>query len=206
MARIFPSDLPPVRQEGGRWRELEVLERLQLSLSPNYSVFHNVPWLRPGNLETHGQIDIVVVNGVGDLLLIEVKAGELIEREQGLFKLYSDGEKSVSRQSLVQGQAIYNRLNQAGLKSRVHHCLVLPDYLIKNGDGIALPRTHIVDASSFGTLGSQVTAFLPDHPASESQRPVIAFLCNLFELKADVTALADRLESTTQQLADGLAT
>jgi hypothetical protein len=43
MALLSPA-LPPLKPSGGLHRELDVLWRLQSSLSEGYEVFHSVSW------------------------------------------------------------------------------------------------------------------------------------------------------------------
>ena len=79
MAQLFPSDaldFPPVRADGGVYRELDVLRLLQRELDATYCVFHEVDWYAVYNgRDTHGEIDVVVMGPSGNLLLLEIKAG-----------------------------------------------------------------------------------------------------------------------------------
>ena len=43
MAIFHPSNLPSVKFNGGRYRERDVLDRLQQSLSNDYEIFHSIP-------------------------------------------------------------------------------------------------------------------------------------------------------------------
>ena len=61
----------------GEYAELELLQTLERGLSDAYTLFHSVDWSRgTGEHEHHGEIDIVVVNQTGNVLLMEVKAGK----------------------------------------------------------------------------------------------------------------------------------
>ena len=74
MADITPSTLPSVRKNGGLFRELEVIERLQQSLPDNYEIFHSIPLHTIGSAADHfTEIDILVLAPHGQILLIEVK-------------------------------------------------------------------------------------------------------------------------------------
>ena len=68
MALLSPA-LPPLTPSGGLHRELDVLWRLQSSLSEGYEVFHSVSWhsLHEGR-DRHGEIDIVVLGPTGNVL------------------------------------------------------------------------------------------------------------------------------------------
>jgi transposase InsO family protein len=90
MAIIHPTlPLPRVAQSLGWVTEMEVLDRLKQGLPDAYTLFHSVDWMRPTEVGTaHGEIDIAVVNQAGDLLLIEVKGGQIDFKPQGIFKTY----------------------------------------------------------------------------------------------------------------------
>ena len=81
MARIYPS-LPQHRaMHIGDYAELDLLKTLERGLSGAYTLFHSVDWSRgAGAKEQHGEIDIVVLNQSGDVLLIEVKSGSVAMR------------------------------------------------------------------------------------------------------------------------------
>lgn len=42
MATLIPSQFPNLREDGGLFRELDVLERLRLGLPVGYEIFHEV--------------------------------------------------------------------------------------------------------------------------------------------------------------------
>ncbi len=86
MARIVPDGwqhldvaTPSVQ------RELETLRDLGSTLPDDYTVYHGIHWstLERGH-SVFGEIDFVVVNRAGDLLLIEQKLGFLGETAEGL--------------------------------------------------------------------------------------------------------------------------
>ena len=131
MANLNPSQLPSIREDGGLFRELDVLERLRLGLPDGFEIFHEVTWhtIHEGN-DRHGEIDIVVLSPAGDMLLMEVKAGSVLLREGGIFKRYGQQEKDVARQCRLQYAGMVARLKSAGIHPRLINCLVLPDYRI----------------------------------------------------------------------------
>ncbi len=104
MATLTPSQLPSLREDGGLFRELDVLERLRLGLPEDYEIFHEVNWhnVREG-VDRHGEVDIVVLAPNGNVLLMEVKAGLVLLREGGIFKRYGTQEKDVLRQCPICG-------------------------------------------------------------------------------------------------------
>ena len=91
MAHLHPSAPAHWREHqtaSARERaELEVLQKLERGLSAAYTLFHSVDWSRPaGAREQHGEVDIVAVNQAGDVLLMEVKAGDLEFLPDGIVK------------------------------------------------------------------------------------------------------------------------
>ncbi|OQW85969.1 MAG: hypothetical protein BWK72_19655 [Rhodoferax ferrireducens] len=100
MARLCPS-LPrnAGAKNSGEYAEFELLETLERGLSAAYTLFHSVDWSRGvGGEEQHGEIDIVVLNQAGDVLLLEVKAGDVEVKPDGIFKTCSCQPKDVTRQ------------------------------------------------------------------------------------------------------------
>jgi thymidine kinase len=217
MAHLYPTP-PTLRQGIGYFRELDVLERLRLDLPDAFEVFHEVHWhaVHEGQ-DRHGEIDLVVMSPAGHLLLMEVKAGQVVLREGGVFKLYGktngQAEKDVLRQSRVQFGATAARLSQAGLYAPMISCIVLPDYRLPTGAVVAVPRERIVTADEFGALGQHVLALFSGlttvQRSSASLVDVDAvrrFLCNEFQVSPSMDALQGQLQIATTRLSDGLAT
>ena len=95
----------------GDHAELDLLDTLERGLSSAYTLFHSVDWSKSsGEREQHGEIDIVVVNQAGDVLLMEVKAGGVEFRPEGIFKAYGARFKDVTAQVRQQYGALRSRL------------------------------------------------------------------------------------------------
>jgi hypothetical protein len=207
MALLIPSYRPTLRTDAGLYRELDVLDRLQNTLPDNYEVFHSIPWHRvDGGDDRHGEIDIVVMGPTGSLLLMEVKAGDVVLRGGSMFKLYAKREHDVGKQCSVQYSAMVNRLQEAGLRSRVTNCLVLPDYTLGESRIIDIPRDRIIDADSYDLLASRVKEILGGEHGSFDRDALRHFLKGEFRISTNLSVLRDQLQGTTHQLADGLAT
>ncbi|SFN44859.1 Uncharacterized conserved protein [Formivibrio citricus] len=206
MAVLFPCS-PVARASAGYYRELDVLERLQHGLPPGYDIFHSVDWhsLHQGQ-DCHGEIDLVVMNQAGELLLVEIKAGDVMFQDEGIFKRYSDKTKRVDQQIKVQYSAMVGRLKHAGIKTSVKNCLVLPDCRVQSGEIIAIPRERIFDAADFDQLGNKVLQLLPQGEPSPVADQLRRFLGNLLNIAPDVSAMQSQIVSTSRKLADGLAT
>jgi UvrD-like helicase C-terminal domain/AAA domain/Nuclease-related domain len=205
-SKLFPSS--PKHYPGGLYRELDVLQRLESGLPVGYAVFHNVEWqsLIDGN-ERHGEIDIVVLSPMGNMMLIEVKAGDVLLRNGGLFKLYGSSQKDVLRQSRTQYSAMMGRLTDSGIWSKVLNCIVLPDYDIPDGQQvIAAHRERIITASQYQDLPQWVHQQLSVLQPVPDPEAVTHFLSNLFQVQPRIDAMRDQLSGITERLSDGLAT
>jgi len=160
MARLIPS-LPLHGAFGaGGYAEVALLQTLELGLSGAYTLFHSVDWSRGvGEHEQHGEIDIVVFNQAGDVLLIELKSGPVGFAPGGIFKSYGSQSKNVTGQIGLQYGALRGRLKDAGLSVALHHLLVLPDVQVQS-ESVQWPRERIVDSGDPFEKMPGLTAYL----------------------------------------------
>ena len=191
----------------GQYGELQVLRTLELGLSDAYSLFQAVEFQRLGSEgEQHGELDIVLVNQAGNVLLIEVKCGTVDARADGIFKTYRGATRNVVGQVSLQYGAMRARLADARLPVHVSHLLVLPNAKAETTTA-QWPRERIVDSTQIETLVGHVGEILgPGVPDLETQQRVLEFFANRLRLEPDVSALAGRLETIHTQLSAGLAT
>jgi hypothetical protein len=207
MALLTPSNRPSLRTDAGLYRELDVLDRLQQSLPDVYEIFHSVEWHNIQNGEDrHGEIDLVILGPSGNILLMEVKAGQVVLRGGGMFKLYSSKESDVGRQCRVQYSAMVNRLKEARLHTWVTNCLILPDYTLGDSHIVAIPRERIIDATEYDNLGTRVQSILAGEHVNADRDVLRHFLKSEFRVSTNLSVLRDQLKGATHQLADGLAT
>ena len=206
MARITPA-AQVYRADAGYYRELDVLERLERSLPDDYEVFHSVSFhtIHQG-LDRHGEIDLVVLAPSGNMLLVEVKAGQLELIDGQLIKLYGDKKRDVARQTRVQHASMLGRLADAGLYAHVTNCLVLPDFRVEAAPIVSMPRERIIDATEFDELGTRLRAFLAPGVSHSDVEAIRHFLGNVFKVSLDLNVLGEQLRTTSTRLADGLAT
>ena len=191
----------------GRQAELELLRTLELGLSDAYTLFHNVDWSRgTAAQEQHGEIDAVVVNQAGDVLLIEVKSGDVEFTPTGIFKTYGGQPKDITRQAGLQFGAMKSRLEDANLHVRLSHLLVFPDFKVQS-ETAQWPRERIVDSEDIGSIVSRITrAFGPGLSGGVNHPRVVAFFENKFQVAPDVSALAGRIQQAATRMSAGLAT
>ncbi|MEW5789203.1 MAG: ATP-binding domain-containing protein [Pseudomonadota bacterium] len=208
MAKVVPDGWRECGVTGAARREIETLEHLSRGLTDDYTVYHGVHW---SNLERghalHGEIDFVVVNRAGALLLIEQKSGFLEEGPEGLTKRYQEKTKNVPMQ-LARNLAAF----EARLKARpgcagvgLDALLFCPDYTVQKLGTAGIVPERIVDARQAGQLAERVAAILPPGEAQEPARQVHRFLRDILQLETDVSALIGRAEALVTRVSGGLA-
>jgi hypothetical protein len=206
MARLCPSLPPRAALNAGEYAELELLQTLERGLSDAYTLFHSVEWSRgAGEKEQHGEIDIVVVNQAGDVLLMEVKSGSVDFQSGGIFKTYGAKTKDIKAQVGLQYGALRSRLKDANLSVHLNHLLVLPDLKVKS-ETAQWPRERIVDSDEISNIVSRIAQLLGPGLHSDDLERVLAFFENRFRVVPDVSALAGRLQQQASRLSSGLAT
>lgn len=207
MARLCPSVPPRAALSVGDHAELDLLETLERGLPEAYLLFHSVDWTKAADdREQHGEIDIVVLNQAGDVLLLEVKSGDVTLSAGGMFKDYAGHTKDVVAQARMQHGAILARLQQARITVQVSHLIVLPDVKVHN-DSVQWPRERIVDSTDMSQVVTRVMSALgPGMPNPELFARVRSFFENRFQVEPDVSALAGRMQQVATRLSAGLAT
>ena len=210
MARIFPSDWRSVEAIGAAQREIETLAMLEKALPDIYTIYHGVHWTRVGgSFSMFGEIDFVVVNPAGSMLLIEQKSGFLQETPEGLIKAYGQKQKSVPVQMARTADAVRKKFSlvdrEAALQIEVlFYC---PDYEVKQPAIAGLDPARIVDSKHREKLARVIQAILPaDVPASPKADAVHRFLTDQLQLVSDVSALVGRAGTMVTRLSEGLAT
>lgn len=210
MAMVFPTDWRSMEAIGAAQREIETLAVLERALPDVYSVYHGVHWTRvAGGFSMFGEIDFVVVNAAGSMLLIEQKSGFLQETPEGLVKSYGGKSKSVSLQMARTSDAIRGKFSALGLGegAQIEVLLYCPDYTVKQPAIAGLDPARIVDAKRRDWLAEWVQSILPaDAPASPRAAAVHRFLAGELQLVADVSALAGHAGTLVTRLSEGLAT
>jgi len=208
MASILPDGWRALEVTGAAAREIETLALLADALPDDYTVYHAVHWT---NLErgfaVYGEIDFVVVNRTGDVLLIEQKSGFLEESADGLVKRYGEKIKSVPMQIARTVQALRAKLHaRPGCKdAQVDFLLYCPDYAIRKVETAGLPPQRIVDAGRRAQLAAIIQATLPPGEAAPQAREVQRFLRDIIQLETDVSALIGRARTLVTRVSGGLA-
>lgn len=208
MAIIHPSTPLPAPTSLGAHREREVLNLLAQGLPDSFDVFHNLNWSSVhGDRQQFGEIDLAVVSPLGHLLLLEVKAGEALQDDDGLHKRYGGESKNIGHQVRRMHSAIAQRMNTAPLsRSHIQSWLVLPDHRLTQ-PLLAYARDCVVDAADFEQLCSRITARIDAHATGQADRAALMdFLSNRFDLVPDTGSTIEQVQRSTRQMASGLAT
>ncbi|MBC3805798.1 ATP-binding domain-containing protein [Undibacterium seohonense] len=207
MALVYPSRLPIKKHNGGLFREIEVIERLAQSLPEEYEIYHSVEFHTvEDEHDQFGEIDVVVLDPVGKILLVEIKAGPVTLRDGSFYKHYPNGDHNVSKQCRIQYAAMRNRLMHAGIVTTVNSCLVMPDYSIFESHIVSIPNDRIIDARTYDNIGRCVREFLATGYGCKDLSVLRHFLRNEFKVSTDLAVLKGQLQDTVRLLSDGLAT
>ena len=206
MAHLHPQHTGP-RPDAGYYRELDVIRRLEAGLDDGFDIFHSLILhpLREG-VDEHREIDVVVLGPAGDIVLMEIKAGQLTVASGELLKLYDGRPRDAARQARIQFAAMVNKLKQAGLHARVINCLALPDFIVGDEHIASFARERIFDAEVFERLPALVRSLMPADPENSPREDIRRFLSDEFRVSPDLRVLGNQLRATTQRLSDGLAT
>lgn len=212
MAHILPDGWRELAVTGAAQREIETLALLETGLPENYTVYHAVHWT---NIErgyaVFGEIDFVIVNQAGNLLLVEQKSGFLDETAEGLIKHYGGKPKPVAVQMARSRDHLTSKLRQrpgcGGVL--VDALLYCPDYKVKQPQTAGLAPERIVDASRRERLVTEIRQILPEgredsHNAAQS-KAVHQFLRDVIQLEPDVSALMGRAKGLVTRVSGGLA-
>lgn len=208
MAHILPDGWRELAVTGAAQREIETLVQLETGLPEGYTVYHAVHW---ANVErgysVFGEIDFVIVNQAGNLLLIEQKSGFLDETDEGLIKNYGGKPKSVAVQMARTRDHLATKLKARPGCSGVSldALLYCPDYRIKRPQTAGLSPERIVDAGNRQRLTSVIRDILPEGREDAQAKSVHQFLRDVIQLEPDVSALMGRARGMVTRVAGGLA-
>jgi len=210
VARVHPSDIERLRADAPHRAELHTLEQLRHHLSDEYTIYHSLHFAyQEGRRQRFGEIDFVVVNRSGHLLLIEQKNGDLIEGEDTLRKQYPDGRKDVVAQILRGRGRVVEQLDALvpdASRHPVHVLLYCPDHVLRSAGTAGLPRAMILDASERSGLEAWIERTLGPggESGAETAKRVRAWACRALEVEPDLGASIERQEQTYTRMAGGL--
>ncbi|BET26529.1 AAA domain-containing protein [Limnobacter thiooxidans] len=213
VCRVFPSDFELNQSaitSAAMAREIQTLKTLQNGLSDSYSVFHSVHWTRVLDSKSRalGEIDFIVMNRSGELLLIEQKTGPLLEAQGDLLKSYSPNQaaKSITFQLSRNQDGLltkYRKLHNTLLNTT--NVLYCPDYKILEAKVSGLDRNQIIDSSETDLLCQKLMKLLPGGQPSNESKQIERFLKNELLIQEDLVRISGAHNQLTTRIAGGLS-
>lgn len=208
MARVIPDGWDTLQQTGPAQRELETLATLAADLPVDYTVYHAVHWTNIDHSHAiYGEIDFVVVNRAGQLLVIEQKSGYLEETAAGLAKNYAGKFKVVAVQMGRTVDGLRGKLMRSlnGLPVIIEHLLYCPDHSVRHPLTAGLSPERIVDAARRDQLANFIQSILPPGETHPTAERVHRFLRDIIQLETDVSALIGQAKTLVTRVAGGLS-
>ena len=208
MAKLIPDGWREYAGTGAAGRKIETLERLERALPESYTVYHGVHWtLQTGGQTVFGEVDFVVVNRSGDLLLVEQKSGFLVEPPDGVQPRQAERRQSLSVQLARNRAALQARLAaRPGTQgARVDSLFYCPDHTVKQPQIAGILPERIVDARRAGQLEGIILEVLPETGPGEAAREVHRFLRDLLQLETDASALIGQARELVTRVSGGLS-
>ena len=199
MARIVPA-VTEVALSSAHRGELATLGILKAGLGPEFTVYHSVDWTRARERGMeYGEIDFVVVNRDGRILIVEQKNGPLVESGAGLEKWYSGEKKNVRSQIRRNVDAIREKFKMQDRRKRtleIDYLFYCPDHRVIDIAAAGLDRDRIVDASRRDRLVETIADRLGAGTGADSDLPerVHRFFRQEFQIVPDVHARIDAQE------------
>ena len=212
MAKIYPSDIEAARLSGESSDELETLIALRDGLPDEYLIYHSVHWsaVRPRYTD-FGEIDFVIVNKAGHILVIEQKNGPLVETPQGLEKHYYGQKKKLVytqiQRNLGNLRTKFQKTNPQSPPLDVDYLIYCPDHRVVDGTSAGIDRARTVDASRKANLASRIEQLLATEKDDDAilRRQLHDFLMSGFRIAPDVNAYKSKQKVVYTQLLEGLS-
>lgn len=209
MGRLLPSDLTPLQLSLGETAELRTLDLLRRHLPADYTIYHSVHWSAPtASRAMFGEADFVIVNRTGETVVIEQKAGDLQESEQGLSKTYAGATtKFVMPQIQRTLDALRKQFTrQTGTKTLcVDYLFYCPDHTVLAPLSAGVPPERIIDARSARQLADRIMALIGPGRDCIEGRTVHRFFESKFQLVPDIHSHVREGERAMCRAAGGLA-
>jgi hypothetical protein len=222
MARIIPdgwrelaaSDAAATALPAAAQRHRETLELFARGLPDDYTVYHAVHWTTvERGFSVFGEIDFVIVNRLGELLLVEQKTGFLEEGADGLLKRERGRIRNVPVQMARTVAALRDKLaRRPGCEAlRIEYLLYCPDYAVRRVEGAGLSSDRLIDAARRDRLVPTIREILPAGRAGASGanapawQQVDRFMRDVIELETDVSALVGQAQAMVTRISGGLS-
>ena len=212
MAQIFPSDIEAAKAGGESPDELDTLIALRDGLSDEYLVYHSVHWSAVRKRYTDfGEIDFVIVNNAGRVLVIEQKNGAMIETPQGLEKHYYGGKQKLVytqvQRNLGNLRTKFSRSSSANRSISVDYLIYCPDHRIVDVSAAALDKQRTVDATAKADLSARIEKLMQSDKEKDPvlRRELHDFLLSGFRIAPDVNSYKTKQKQIYRHLLEGLS-
>jgi len=210
VARLIPTDPGAAAGSAGERAEQETLRTLGAALSDAFTIFHGVRWADESDRATPvGELDFVVVNQGGEVLLVEQKAGELQETDNGLVKFYGDDARPVATQVHRGFDHIKGKWAQSNPRASpidVGYLLYLPHHAVTDVNAAALAADRIVHAGSEDDLAGRVVRLLGEGIERDPERRqrVLGFFRQEVQVVPSLEHALDTQQRVYERLSEGI--
>lgn len=216
MARLVPDHIDDDYAHAfGSASEIQTLKRLRDGLSAEYSVFHSIHWATASSTgSVYGEIDFIVANRYGKLLVIEQKDSAVYVEHSDLRVDYSNHKgKSIQVQVIRNIGAIRREFARRydGRDLSVDHLLYLPRALISDKLPAGIDPSRVVDASKAEQLCAVIEQLFDDAPMPSGDRlgdasDIHEFLSDRVRAVPHIGLLGQSAREMTGRVSGGLAT
>lgn len=215
MARIVPDDIDESVLTTFRSNEFKTLKRLRDDLPDEYTVYHAVHWSHiEGHQPQYGEIDFIVANRYGKLLVIEQKDANVYVDENDLKVNYSrHAGKSVLSQVNRNVQKLRQLFSQRFPNTFlfVDYLLYLPRSYLTGQLPASVDASRVVDAHRDDVLCHVIEDIFDLIPMVSSAHPadplkVHDFLSDRVQAQPHIGLLGQHAQQTTAHMSGGLAT
>ena len=211
MALIYPNDVSVLETNDTRHGEIKTLNLLRSSLPNGYSIYHSVHWSKSNAyVSTFGEIDFVIVNKSGEILVIEQKNGVLEETPDGLEKSYGLTKKLVQSQiqrSIGGIRKQYSKQHKGMPGLSIDYLIYCPDYKVINVNAAGVDMLRVVDRDEKVNLTNRIEKLLA--PETEKAHGLAEelhnFLLSSFRISPDINAYKSSQERVYCRLLSGLS-
>lgn len=216
MARLVPDDIDEdLARAFGSADEWQTLKVLRDGLSAEFTVFHSIHWASATNTgSVYGEIDFIVANRYGKLLVIEQKDSAVYADHSDLRVDYSHHKgKSIQVQVARNIGSIRHEFARRydGRDLSVDHLLYLPRALVSDKLPAGVDPTRVVDASKAAQLCAVIEQLFNDAPMPSGDRlgdasDIHDFLSDRVQAVPHIGLLGQSARELTGRVSGGLAT
>jgi hypothetical protein len=210
VARIIPDGWKELTADDVLPNEAETLYALERALPDDYTVYHGVCWtkIHDRGYAVFGEIDFIVLEPSGSMLLVEQKDGSLLEEPDGLTKEYIGTRKNVPSQMARNVKSLLTKLRKAVPNKDVHldSLLYCPGHVVRKKETAGVPIDRIVDGLAKANLAKRIQELRPCGPARpDVTKAIHAFLADVMDFVPNAQLALDKIGVIQTRLSGGLS-